>query len=231
MIDTNKWADIWERRVQEPKKLTHLELLKANGYDNARSTLYPWNLGEAQEYYWSLIKLSEGESVYEVGCGSGAFLYQLYQKRRPVGGLDLSKNLIELAEINLPGSNWTHGDAMNLDTVEKWDHVVSFGLFFYFPSLEYAEQIILKMLEKANRTVCLYELPDLDRKEECEAMRRETTPNYDEDYKDLQHLYFSKQWFCDFARRHKLHLTVFDQCIPNYENGKYRFCVIFNKNM
>ena len=211
--------------------MTHMDLLKANGYDNARSTLYPWNLGYAQDYYWNLINLRDGESVYEVGCGSGAFLYNLYTERQKVGGLDLSQNLIDLANINLPGGRWEHGDAVSLNTEDKWDHVVSFGLFFYFPDLEYAESVIMKMLDKAHKTVCLYELPDLDRKEACEQMRRETTPNYDEDYKDLQHLYYSKQWFIQLALKLNLHLTLFDQVVPDYENGKYRFCVVLNKNM
>jgi SAM-dependent methyltransferase len=231
MINTSKWAEIWESRVQEPKKMTHLDLLKANGYDNARSTLYPWNLERAQDYYWSLINLREDETVYEVGCGSGAFLYPLYQGRQKVGGIDLSKNLIELANINLPGGKWECGDAMQLNIDEKWDHVVSFGLFFYFPDLGYAENVIMRMLEKANKSVSLYELPDLDRKDACEQMRRETTPNYDEDYKDLQHLYYSKQWFIQLALKLNLHLTIFDQVVPDYENGKYRFCVILRKNM
>jgi hypothetical protein len=89
----------------------------------------------------------------------------------------------------------------------------------------------MKMLEKANKSVCLYELPDMDRKDACEQMRRETTPNYDEDYKDLQHLYYSKQWFIQLALKLNLHLTLFDQVVPDYENGKYRFCAILRKNM
>jgi trans-aconitate methyltransferase len=231
MINTSKWAEIWESRVHEPQKMTHLDLLRANGYDNARSTLYPWNLAHAQDYYWKLISLQDTESVYEVGCGSGAFLYSLYQDRHKVGGLDLSNSLIDLANLNLPGGKWEHGDALSLNVEEKWDHLVSFGLFFYFPDLDYAERVIMKMLEKANKSVCLYELPDFDRKDSCEQMRRDTTPNYDEDYKDLQHLYYNKQWFIELALKLNLHLTIFDQVVPDYENGKYRFCVILRKNM
>ena len=73
-------------------------------------------------------------------------------------------------------------------------------------------------------------MPDADYKEECEAMRRKDTPNYDTDYEGLQHLYYKKQWFVDFAKKYNLHLTIFDQCIPGYENSKYRFCVILKPN-
>ena len=231
MAKINKWADIWESRVDEPKKMSHNELLIANGYDNPRATLYSWNLGRAQDYYWSLIRLEEHDTIYEVGCGAGAFLYPAHEQQHKVGGLDLSNNLIEIAKINLPGGEFIQGDAMSLSIEEKWDHVVSFGLFFYFPDMEYVEALLHKMLEKANKTVCLYDLPDAAKMEECENMRRSTTPNYDVDYADLKHLYFDKMWFCNFANKYNLHLTLFDQAIPNYENGKYRFCVILNKNM
>lgn len=228
-MNNKDWKTIWEKRVEAPVKMTHNDLLVANGYDKERSCIYSWNLAYAQDHYWKMIKLSPDESVYEVGCGSGAFLYHLYNDRYKVGGLDLSSNLIELAKINFPGSQFTQGEAINLNIEDKWDHVLSFGLFLYFPKMEYAEQVLLKMLEKANKTVSLYDLPNAELKDESESMRRATTPNYDEDYAGLQHLYFSKTWFLEFARNHKLHCTVFDQVVPNYENGKYRFCVVLNK--
>ena len=231
MENLNKWSNVWESRTNALTKMSHIDLLKASGYDNHRSTLYPWSLEYAQDYYWNLINLKDYESVYEVGCGCGAFLLPLYNGNQKVGGLDLSNNLISLAKINLPLGKWEHAEATSLDTAEKWDHLVSFGLFIYFPSIEYAEDVILKMLEKANHTVSIYELPNLDLKEECEQMRREDNSNYDNDYKDLPHLYYSKQWFIQFALKHDLHLMIFDQLIPKYTNGKYRFCVVLRKNM
>jgi trans-aconitate methyltransferase len=225
------WTEVWESRVEAPRKMNHVDLLRANGYDNQRSTLMPWNLASAQEYYWSIINLQPEDTVFEVGCGSGAFLFPLFRDRHKVGGIDLSGNLIELAKINLPTGNFVQGQAIDVDTTEKWDHVLSFGLFFYLPDMKYAEALLDKMVEKANKTVCLYELPDEDLKEECEEMRRATTPNYDRDYADLKHLYFNKKFFIDYARKRKLHCTVFDQVIPNYENGKYRFCVVLRKKM
>lgn len=226
---SSKWAKIWESRVTTPGVMNHVELLKANGYDNKRSTLSPWNLSYAQEFYWNIIRLQESDTVYEVGCGSGGFLYPLYKDGYQVGGIDRSQNLIDIALINLHGEDFKCGDAQEITTTEKWDHVISFGLFLYLPSIKYAEELLLKMLEKANKSVSIYELPDLNKQDDCEAMRRSTTPNYDADYAGLEHLYFSKQWFCDFAKRNSLHLTLFDQVIPDYENGKYRFCAVFNK--
>lgn len=231
MDNTLKWADIWESRVHEPKKMSHTELLIANGYDSVRSALSTSNLVYAQDYYWSLIKLQNTDSVYEVGCGSGAFLYNLYQNNIKVGGMDLSNNLLDLAKINLPNGKWEQGNALSLNVEEKWDHVISFGLFLYFPDINYAEGVISKMLEKANNSVCIYDFPNLDCKDECEAMRRSTTPNYDRDYKNLQHLYYSKQWFIEFANSRNLHLTLFDQIIPEYASGKHRFCIILRKKM
>jgi len=226
----NNWKEVWEDRVETIEPKTWEELFKANGYDNSRAQLRSDNLKEAQKYYWKLIDLKPTESVFEVGSGSGAFLYPLYDPKRKIGGLDLSHNLVEVAKENLPNADWIQGEATDLPTDEKYDHVISFGCFLYFTAYDYAEKTILKMLEKSNKTVSIYELPDADYEFHCESMRRETTPNYDTDYKGLKHFYYEKQWFIDFAKKHNLHLTIFDQCIPNYENSKYRFCVVLKPN-
>ncbi len=226
----NNWKDIWENRVETIEKKSHTDLLIANGYDNERSQLRSDNLTKGQSYYWKLIDLDNNDTVYEIGSGSGAFLYPLYEKGHIVGGIDLSQNLVDLAKENLPFGEWEQGEAISITTETKYDHVVSFGCFLYFPSYEYAEETILKMLEKSNKTVSIYEIPDADYKDHCENMRRETTPNYDTNYEGLKHFYYEKQWFIDFAKKHNLHLTIFDQCIPNYENSKYRFCVVLNPN-
>ena len=226
----NRWKEIWEKRIEKNGEKTHTELLIANGYDNERSQLRPENLELGQRYYWNLIDLKLSDSIYEVGCGSGAFLYPLYLKGHEVGGIDLSHSLIEVAEENLPDGEWEQGEAVEIKDFKRYDHVVSFGCFLYFPSLKYAEKVILRMLLKSKGSVSIYELPDHDYKGECEKMRRETTPNYDTDYEGLKHLYYKKQWFVDFAKRNNLHLTIFDQCIPGYENSKYRFCVILKPN-
>jgi trans-aconitate methyltransferase len=225
------WKEIWEDRVANIEDVTHVELLKANGYDSSRSNLTPDTLKVAQNYYSKIIDLHLKDSIYEVGCGSGAFLYPLWLHNHRVGGIDLSHNLIEVAEVNLSEGDFVQGEATEINTEEKYDHVMSFGCFLYFPSHAYAEDVILKMLDKATKTVSIYEIPDEAYKNECEEMRRENVgPSYDTDYQGLQHLYFSKQWFCDFAYKHNLHLTIFDQVIPDYESGKYRFCVVLKGN-
>jgi trans-aconitate methyltransferase len=231
MAQKNSWKEIWESRVDLPERTNHLGLLKANGYDNSRSSLYPWNLASAQEFYWNIISLQSEDTVYEVGCGSGAFLYPLYIDRHKVGGADLSHSLVSLAKASLPGGEFECAPADQIDTDHKWDHVLAFGLFLYFPDHDYAEKVLDLMLEKSNKSVSVYDIPDAAKEDACEQMRRDTTPNYDQDYSGLKHLYFQKQWFCDYATKRNLHLTVFDQVVPNYENGKYRFCAVFNKKM
>lgn len=226
-----QWKDIWENRADQIEPKNHNELLELNGYDNPRSLLTPENLKPAQEYYWNILNLQPTDSIFEVGCGSGAFLYSLWVNDHKIGGLDFSKNLLNVARVTLVGGLFEQGEATTLLSTPKYDHVLSFGCVFYFPSLEYVEEVILKMLDKAKKTVSLYELPDKAFQEECESMRRETVgPSYDTDYKGLQHLYFEKQWFIDFAYKHDLHLTIFDQVIPDYESGKYRFCVVLKGN-
>jgi hypothetical protein len=41
--------------------------------------------------------IRSGDTVYELGCGAGAFLYPLWQRGVKVGGLDYSSSLLDAA--------------------------------------------------------------------------------------------------------------------------------------
>jgi 2-polyprenyl-3-methyl-5-hydroxy-6-metoxy-1,4-benzoquinol methylase len=151
-----KWNKIWESRAEEIKKLTLPELLAANGYDNERSIITPTTLVSAQNRYWDYgMSLSISDTVYEVGCGSGAFLWFLYDSGIKIGGIDLSSSLIDLAKTNLPNCDFVVGNATDLNTTKKYSHVISFSVFFYFPNYEYATIVLDRMVEKSALAVLL----------------------------------------------------------------------------
>jgi trans-aconitate methyltransferase len=225
------WKDIWAGREAKGTNLTATELLNLNGYDNERSRITPATLQKAKGFYKQVMDWQPSDSIYEVGCGSGAFLHREWYEGTHVGGMDLSQALVDIANSNLPGGNFTVDEAINLTSTEKFDHIMSFSVFFYFPTMDYAEEVILTMLAKANKSVSIYDLQDMAYVEENEAMRRESYgSNYDKDYEGLSHLYFDKSWFIKFAKDHNLHLTIFDQIIDGYECGKYRFNVTMKPN-
>jgi hypothetical protein len=88
------------------------------------------------------------------------------------------------------------------------------------------------MIKKARNAIAIMEVPDLKTKVESEAMRRNmlTQEEYDMKYAGLEHTYFTREWFKQQAESHGLECELFDGCIPNYAQNRFRFGVILRKN-
>jgi 2-polyprenyl-3-methyl-5-hydroxy-6-metoxy-1,4-benzoquinol methylase len=96
------WKQIWNRIKSVDPDISLQDLIRADGFDHAGKVLDV----ERWERYTSAIAkqigLRAGNSLYDVGCGSGAFIYRFYSAGHPVGGLDYSESLIEIAKQAMP---------------------------------------------------------------------------------------------------------------------------------
>jgi trans-aconitate methyltransferase len=172
--------------------------------------------------------LGPGDTVFEVGCGAGAYLYELSQMGCRVGGLDASASLIDCARRAMPGGHWSVADAADLDATEPWDVVVACGVFLYFPTLDYARAVLERMVRKARRGVMVLDVPDLAKREATEAERRRIVgpAAYAVKYEGLAHLYMEKAWFETALRELGLGcVRIEDQVIDGYANGASRYNV------
>lgn len=206
-------------------------LIKADGFDSGAGKIEVTDWMEYVLFIADKIGMRPVDSIFEVGCGSGAFLYPFYAQGHEVGGIDYSNTLIRLARQVMPKAKYSVSEAASLGTEEKFDVVLSNSCFHYFPDLNYAENIVRTMIEKALNTVAILEVPDLATKMQSEQARASLLPagEYEKKYKGLEHLYYEKEWFVEMAKTLKLDIEVFDQQIANYGNNKYRFNVVFRK--
>jgi hypothetical protein len=78
---------------------------------------------------------------------------------------------------------------------------------------------------RAPRRLLIGDVPDLDKKESCLAIRRAAGSSL-----TPEHLFYPKQFFEDFAAAHALSATIADQDIPDYANAPFRFNVVFEDN-
>lgn len=72
-------------------------------------------------------------------------------------------------------------------------------------------------------------MPDLKTKDEAEALRREalTQVEYEKKYAGLTHTYYDRNWFREQAEKYGCDCELFDGCVPNYAQNRFRFgCVI-----
>lgn len=114
---------------------------------------------EFVEHVAETLDIGPGTSVFDVGCGSGAFLFPLWENGYVVGGIDPSEALVELALGAMPGQRIAPGSPWDLDPAEAWDVVVaSGGLRATGP--DRGRAMLARMVAKARHAVALLDLPD-----------------------------------------------------------------------
>ena len=132
------WQQIWGRRRVGDETLALSHLLLADGFDTVFGALSidAWSAFVAR--ICKSMRLSTGDSLFDVGCGSGAFLYPPHQNGITVGGVDYSESQIEVARRAMPDGDFSVCEANAIDTNTPFDVVTSCAVFLYFDSLDYA---------------------------------------------------------------------------------------------
>lgn len=233
------WQKIWSSRkidklnellINENEILRNLLLL--DGFDSPTGNIIVSSWESFIRRLIEELSINSNNSVYEVGCGGGAFLYPFYKKGLKVGGLDYSSSLIEICNKIMPKMNFDVSQASELNTDLQFDFVSAFSVFFYFKDYNYANEVLEKMYNKSKVGIMILDIPDIDTKSECEIFRMGSMgiDKYNDKYKDLQHLYYPKSFFENFAKLKKAKFSkIEDQSIDKYCNNRFRFNFIMLK--
>ena len=235
-MSVENWKKIWASRKPASGKPLLQSLIELDGFDSDTNRI---DVSSWQCYVDSIVadlEIGAEDSVYEVGCGSGAFLYALQNSGRLPGGprviagLDYSPALIDVARTALPSGHFECMEAAQVNVSASFDFVIANSVFHYFP-LEYAKRVLESMCQKAGRAVALLELPDALRREESEAFRRGTLSQgeYERKYSGLSHTYYDRAWVQTIAVQAGLECRVFEQSITDYPQNKFRFNAILKK--
>lgn len=230
----NNWLKIWDKRITSSNYEDTLEeLIRLDGFDNGAGVIKKSDWLEYISWISKICDIKLNDSIFEVGCGCGAFLYPFYCLGHTVGGIDYSSTLIkEIQKLWSQNIQTIYcSEAQYLDSESKYDIVFSNSVFFYFPDYDYAEIVIKKMIEKSKKTIAILEVPDKALYKECEQMRQGNIgeQEYKKKYEGLNHLYFEKKWFIDIGKKYSLEAHIFNQNINNYGNSKFRFNCIYKK--
>lgn len=231
-MNTQNWKEIWGRREHAGDEVLDLAtLIKLDGFDTGAGRIDAKDWQTYSGIIAQKLAIKNGDSVYELGCGSGAFLYALRQLNTlKVGGLDFSAALIETAACAMPDGNFVAIEAKDVETETQYDYVISNSVFHYFTK-EYASAVLASMLKKAKIAVAIMEIPDIKTKLEAETLRRDTlsVETYENKYAGLEHTYYERDWFNQQALSYGYSCEVFDGCVPNYAQNQFRFGVLIKK--
>lgn len=228
---SNNWHTVWNKKSVLDAKPSVLEnLIAADGFDI---------FGGIEQSGWlnhvrrigARLGITEGASLYEVGCGAGAFLYPFHAAGHPVGGSDFSSSLVTSAREAMPGADIDAREAAEIDPQTRYDVVLAHGVFLYFPTLEYAAVTLRKMLEKATVSVGVFDVPDVTKKDYALELRRGHLgeEEYNRKYEGLDHLYYPREWFHETLAGTGASVEIEDQQIPGYLHNSYRYNVYIHK--
>jgi len=227
---SERWQQIWSTRPPSEQQTPLAKLMHADGYMSGFSPASEAAFRRLVEYVRTRAGMASGESVFEIGCGAGAFLLPLVEAGLEVGGLDFAGPQVELARAAFPGRRFLTAEASDYDGTAV-DHVVSNGVFLYFPNLDYAQGVLSKALRAAGRSVTILDNPDAATRQAAEAHRRQTMgqAEYERAYAGLQHLYFDRSWFIEQAKNAGWNCIVEDQSLQDHPQARFRFNVFMHK--
>lgn len=232
------WKAIWDRRrVAPPGGDLLAALIVADGCDTGfgNYALEEWKAMVASVA--GLAGVARTSRVLEIGCGAGAFLYELHRQTGcKVSGLDYSRTLLEHARRHLPFGDFAHLEASGLAGLAgEFDAIFSHSVFIYFPDRGYVSQVLAAAFDKLapGGVLCVQDLNDLATKADNEAHRRRNYRNpedYDRDYAGLSHLYLDKADVLEELRRLGFEaVRLFEHAARGYANARFRFNVIARK--
>jgi trans-aconitate methyltransferase len=227
------WHAVWNKRRLPVAAVSTLQgLIDLDGFDSGAG-----KIGEAAwRVYVAMVAgrlgIRPADSVFEIGCGSGAFLYVLREAGVRIAGLDYSENLVAAARHAMPEGDFRAATAEAFAAVAgEYDFVIANSVFHYFPDLDYARRVVDKMRVAAGRAVAILELPDAVTRGEAEAARRGllSAEEYERKYAGLSHLYYDRNWFIELAEHHGLAAEIFQQDIAGYAQNAFRYNVLLRK--
>ncbi|MGE0043246.1 MAG: trans-aconitate 2-methyltransferase [Vicinamibacterales bacterium] len=214
------WRRYWSDRTFDPSAGLELGHLLAAGGTGCAA-------GGVGEDAWrtfvadvaDILEIGPDTSVFDVGCGAGAFLAPLHGIGCRVGGIDLSPALVAGARAAMPGADVSVGDASALDPADPWDVVLSMGAFGCFPDHAYARGVLARMAAKATRAVAVLDVPD-------EADRAEALGAGGGATGEPEPLFYPRGWFLrQLAEIGLTAVQIGDQRIAGYAAGRFRFNV------
>jgi trans-aconitate methyltransferase len=228
---THKWQSVWQAHTTNDSETGTgsqlARLLRADGYDTGFGSMSDQAFSSFVATTCASLKIESGDTVFEVGCGAGAFLYPPYTAGVRVGGIDYSESLIAHAREVMPSGQFEVKEATALEVTPTADVVISCGVFLYFASLEYASEVIGRMSSKATRAVAILDIADAARAAEALAVRQAHLGGaaaYAARYAGLDHQAYDRQWIVDELMAAGLtDVRVEDQDIEGYANSRFRF--------
>lgn len=103
-----------------------------------------------EQHKLALNFLNQKDKALDVGCGcTGRFIDLLQNEGFEAHGLDVSKNMIELAKQKHPESTFFHEDICEWEAQDKYDFITAWDSIWHVP-LEQQSQVLTQLVSYLN---------------------------------------------------------------------------------
>jgi ubiquinone/menaquinone biosynthesis C-methylase UbiE len=202
MLETNgiSWLQVWEKKGRDAggKSVWEIDdLLKADGFDGVMAQTGEAARRHIAELITKSLAIRRGMRILEVGCGAGAALAMLRHSGAVFAGVDYSSPHIEIARAAMPEMDFRVSEAAALPFTDgSFDGAFSYGVFLYFPDVQYASEVLRELLRvvRAGARILIQDVPDAAKRTECEAARKAAGAAL-----NPPHCYYPKDFFERFA--------------------------------
>lgn len=238
------WHKIWNNRVGYPHPhatqaggKTLQELIEIDGFHGACGShsveTFKRQVANLVNSYSSI--LTERKKVFEIGCGAGAFLKVLEEVYElDVGGVDFAPTLLQHARKNLRAEfGLFESQACSDVLIRSMDLVFSHSVFHYFPSEQYALDVldIMTSYLAKDKPVGLAVLDIRDRNKSLEYFEYRTGSSDEKAATDLGHRLFTKSFFSDALGKLGFDkIEIVDLENNGYGNSLYSFNVFAHRS-
>lgn len=232
---SNKWKKIWQKKeIDSTLKVELAELINADGFDTGVGSYSVKTWRSMVADFCDKVSLKKEANVVEIGCGSGAFIYAANELVNANWyGVDYSESLINIAQKAIPNGQFIADEAINQNFMStEFDVVFSHSVFQYFPSVSYAEGVLLNWCNKIRNGgyLVLMDINDVEFEAVYHSERMKAYKNpeeYNSAYNGLSHLFMSKQKLIEcLVSLGMTDFIFFPHAVSGYGNSKFRFNLI-----
>lgn len=235
---SDAWRGIWQKKYATvaSEKASQAEACRAPHVCDGFDSLSHGQWKKLTGYFIRKIVVGPGDDVLEVGCGVGAFLEQL-PPCGSIAGVDFSENAVRLIKGKLSGNFRVAGAASLPFADRSFDVAISWSVFFYFDSFEYAKKALseMKRVTRPGGRIFVGDVNDLEKKPLARKLREKSRTARERRYTSgstADQLYYPKDFFRSYAESNGMTIAFYDESVEElafYENSRYRYSLVIKR--
>ncbi len=230
------WKNIWDKKsnVDVTTELSLEKLIELGGFNHQAGGYISKEV--YIEYASHIIQKANDwncQSVLEIGCGAGLLLNFFYSQGYQTLGCDYSQGFIKIAQKLMPNARLFCQEANQKLNNVRVDLAISHSVFHYFPNQDYALSVLKSMATYLNDSGLMFilDVNDLDYEKDYIQSRIDVLgqKKYNQLYQNLRHLFYSKDFFAEFAQKNSFDMEIETQQVEGYSNSQFRYNVFMKR--